>query len=104
VPQREAVRAQRVLQVGPQHAGLNARGARGLVQLHDPRQMIEIDRHGRAIRRHGHTPDHGGAAAVWNRRMAGRVAPGKRRLEFVLGARVRHRVGRLAEITMNGAQ
>ena len=106
VAQGQAVRPELVLQMRPVHARLDARGARGAVDLQHPVHGAHVygDRGLEAAADIGmHPAHHGGAAAEGNGRRALVRAPVEQRRHLVLVARAGHQVRRAGEVAVHDA-
>ena len=106
MPQRVTARPQEFLEIRSKYAGLNARGARYVVDFEDLVQLIEIDRHrGITFLRHVDAPHDRRAAARRDDDVTIAVAPRERCFELGVIGRVSHDVGwvRVLEIERVGS-
>ena len=103
VAQREAVWAQLVLEMRPEHPGLDVGRPRQLVDLEHLVEAVEGDGDDAVGLRRVHAPHDRRAAAVGHDDVAGRHAPVERGLQLRLGAGMGDHVGRVGEVEVEGA-
>ena len=103
--QRQTAGLELSLEMGAQHAGLNARRLRGAIDLHNLVEVLHVDRDGAAIAivlRRIDAADHACAAAVRNGRKALVLAPAKQLDDVPFGTGIGHRIRGIPELAAHG--
>ncbi len=98
VPQREAVLAQLLLEARARGARLDQGRARRGIHLQHTVHRLQINGHGRGIRRRLHPADDARAAAERDRRSASLLAPRENTFELALVRGMRHGIRRIVEL------